>query len=154
MDFKKEIYLLDENDYTIFKINERNEIVQSFGGQNSTLLEFTQLEKISSFGKSAFFTYDYGKQAIIQFDLMGNLLAEIPFKKEVIDFVGNSEGWYVILLPDKKIILGKGKQIFGEKQLLLNELKGEVRLIAMPPKANEFWLIDGQNLYLFEIEAP
>ena len=151
MDFKKEIYLLDETEYKVFKLNDQNEIIQTFGGVNSNILEFRHIEKFEPCGKGIFFTFDYLKQQIIKFGLTGNLTQEIPLKDEVIDFCGNLEGWLVILLSGNEVILGKNKQFFGKMKLPVKNLNGDI-LISMYPKESKFWLMDEENLYLFAIE--
>jgi len=151
IDFKKEIYLLDESDYKIIKINDQNEIIQTYGGVQSSVLEFRQIEKIQSCGKTSFITVDYLKKQLIKFGLAGNLQQEIPVEEEVVDFCGNLEGWFVLLLTEHKVIYGKNNRLLDSCVLPDVKISGEA-VLAMDPKDNSFWLIDDEHLFLFAID--
>ncbi len=148
VDFKKELYLLNEYERNIYKIDAMNRVVTSFGGVKSNILEFGYITKIENCGTDGFLTWDEEKNKLVFFDITGNAGGELLIKDRVIDFAGNPEGYWVVLI-EERMILGRENRVLGETDMNIPS-NGPV-LVTMSPKGRTVIVLSGDTITIYKI---
>lgn len=154
MDGQNNIYLLDGNDFTIYKLDVNGKYSYSIGGSQSAELEFQYVKEIHESGNNEFITYDYSMEKLIQFDVSGRTKWTLSLKgKHVLDFTSNKMGLWTVLIKNKiySLLIGQGREVLGEFPVF--ELTGsEVIDLALHPYEKHLWILTHSFLYKINLQ--
>ncbi|GAB4175156.1 MAG: hypothetical protein Kow00108_10260 [Calditrichia bacterium] len=150
VDSQHNIYLLEENELHIIKIDPDGKLLDTFGGKRSASLEFQEIYKFQPLGKNGFVTYDFYLKQLIGFTIFGEQLFSLPFPKNVVDFSGNYQDNWLLLTESGLIFWGKKNKLLGKESVAIPQ-KEEIIEIAIHPSKLQFWILTIKNIYKFEI---